>query len=57
MVEAVYHESIDIPVSLEVSRVKQRIGLRQSGIPITSIPTLKEMLEVMFDVLEGKLIL
>lgn len=57
VVEAIYHKSIDIPVPLEVSRVKQRIGLRQSGVPITSIPTLKEMLEVIFDVLEGKLIL
>ena len=28
VVEAIYHKSIDTPVSLEVSRVKQRIGLR-----------------------------
>jgi Ser/Thr protein kinase RdoA (MazF antagonist) len=29
------------------------MGLRQSGRPITSIPTLKGMLEVVLDVLEG----
>jgi len=32
------------------------MGLRQSGSPITSVPTLKGMLEMVFDVLEGKLI-
>ena len=53
VVEAVYHELVEIPDSLGVSRVKHCMGLRQLGSPITSIPTLKGMLEVVFDVLEG----
>lgn len=53
VVEAVCHQLVEIPESLGVSRVKHRIGLRQSGSPITSIPTLRGMLEVVFDVLEG----
>jgi hypothetical protein len=53
VVEAVCHELVKIPESLGVSRVKHRMGLRQSGSPITSIPTLRGMLEVVFDVLEG----
>ena len=55
MVEAVYHKSIDIPERFDVARKKHRIGLRQSGSPITSVPTLKGMLEIVFDVLEGKI--
>ena len=54
VVEAVYHELVEIPVSLRVSRVKHRIGLQQLGSPIGSIPTIRGMLEVVFDVLEGK---
>ena len=54
--EAVCHELIEIPVSLRVSRVKHRMGLQQLGSPITSIPTLKGMLEIVFDVLESKVL-
>jgi hypothetical protein len=56
VVEAVYHESIEIPPVFDVSRVKQRLGLRQIGSPITSSSTLQSMLERVFDVLEGNLI-
>ena len=56
VVEAVYHKSIDIPERFDVARKKHRMGLRQSGSPITSVPTLKGMLEIVFDVLEGNLI-
>ena len=57
MVEAVYHESIDMPERFDMARKKQRMGLRQSGSPITSVSTLKGMLEIVFDVLEGNLIM
>jgi hypothetical protein len=53
VVEDVYYEVIKVPSSLDVSRNKHRLGLRQLGSPITSIPTLKGMLELVFDVLEG----
>jgi hypothetical protein len=53
VVEAVYHKSIDMPERFDVARKKHRMGLRQSGSPITSVPTLKGMLEIVFDVLEG----
>ena len=55
VVEAVYHESIDIPPLLGVSGEKCRMGLRQLGSPITSV-CLKGMLEMVFDVLEGNLV-
>jgi len=57
VVEAVYHKSIDMPERFAVARNKHRMGLRQSGSPITSVPTLKGMLEIVFDVLEGNSIL
>ena len=53
VVEAVYHELIVMPERFDVARKKHRMGLRQSGSPITSVPTLKGMLEIVFDVLEG----
>jgi hypothetical protein len=53
VVEAVYHQSIKIPERFNVRRRKHRIGLRQFGSPITSVRTLKGMLEIVFDVLEG----
>jgi hypothetical protein len=56
VVEAVYHESIEIPPVLDVSRVKRRLGLQQLGSPIMSISTLQKMLEMVFDVLEGDFI-
>jgi hypothetical protein len=39
VVEGVCQESVEIPESFGVSRVKRRMGLRQSGSPIMSIPT------------------
>jgi hypothetical protein len=57
VVEAVYHKLIEIPERFNVSRQKHRIGLRQLGSPITSVPNLKGMLEIVFDVLEGNPIL
>ena len=53
VVEAVYHTLIDMPECFDVARNKHRMGLRQSGSPITGVPTLKGMLEIEFDVLEG----
>jgi hypothetical protein len=51
VVEAVGGEIISAPLSPE--REKRRLGLRQMGLPLTSIPTAKKMLEMLFDVLEG----
>jgi len=56
MAEVVCHKLIQIPVSLRVSRVKHRIGLQQFGSPITSIPTMRGMLEIVFNVLESKVL-
>jgi hypothetical protein len=56
VVQAVFHELVNIPPLLDVSRAKHRLGLRQTGSPITCVPTLKGMLEMVFDVLEGTLI-
>lgn len=53
VVEAVFHELVNISPLLDISRAKHRLGLRQTGSPITSVPTLKGMLEMVFDVLEG----
>jgi hypothetical protein len=61
VVEMVYHEVIEIPSSLgELSkpkfREKHRIGLQETGQPLTTIPILQKVLEVIFDVLEGNMI-
>jgi hypothetical protein len=55
VVEAVYHEVIKIPGNFCSSREKHRLGLRQMGKPFTSIPTVAQMLEIVFDILEGSL--
>jgi hypothetical protein len=55
VVEAVY-TLIGMPERFDVARKKHRIGLRQSGSPITSVPTLNTMLEIVFCVLEGNFI-
>ncbi|KAG8918231.1 hypothetical protein FRC01_001967 [Tulasnella sp. 417] len=55
VVEAVYYKSIQLPSkldSLNIGRVKHRHGLRQFGRPFASIPTVKEMLQVAFDLVE-----
>ncbi|KAG8922096.1 hypothetical protein FRC01_014493, partial [Tulasnella sp. 417] len=55
VVEAVYRKSIKLPSQLDglnVGRVKHRHGLRQFGRPFASIPTVKEMLQVAFDLVE-----
>jgi serine/threonine protein kinase len=58
VVEAVYHELITIPPFLPDSKKKgkHRIGLVQSGRPFSSMTTLQQMLEIVFDILEGTLI-
>ena len=55
VVEAVCHEEITIPRGFCSHRTKHRMGLRQAGTPITSITTLAQVLEVIFDILEGNL--
>lgn len=50
VVEAVHSE---ITETLSAERYKHLLGLRESGLPFTSIPTLQKMLEISFDVLEG----
>jgi hypothetical protein len=55
VVEAVYHEVIKIPRDFCLSREKHRLGLQQIGKPLTGIPTVARMLEVVFDMLEGNL--
>jgi hypothetical protein len=51
VVEAVNGEIIAAPLS--PGREKHRLGLRQTGLPFTSIRTAKKMLETLFDLLEG----
>jgi hypothetical protein len=51
VVEAVGGEIIATPLSPE--REMHRLGLRQTGLPFTSIRTAKKMLEMLFDLLEG----
>ena len=51
VVEAVYSETIETPLS--DGRERHRLGLGQSGGPFMSIPTVRKMLETLFDVLEG----
>jgi hypothetical protein len=51
VVEAVDGEIIAAPLS--PGREKHRLGLRQTGLPFTSIRTAKQMLEMLFDLLEG----
>jgi hypothetical protein len=55
VVQAVYHEVIKIPREFCPSREKHRLGLQQMGKPFTSIPTVTQMLEIVFDILEGNL--
>ena len=51
VVEAVDGEIIAAPLS--PGREKHRLGLLQTGLPFTSIRTVKKMLEMLFDLLEG----
>jgi hypothetical protein len=51
VVVAAYGEQIKPPLSEE--RCKYRLGLEESGFPFMSIPTLSQVLETLFDVLEG----
>ena len=55
VVEAVYHEVIATPFC--ESREKHRMGLQQVGQPFLSIPTLRQALEMIFDILEGNSII
>ena len=56
VIEAVHHETIGNHWSEASKRDKHRFGLRQFGLPFTSIPTPRKVLEVLFDVLEGTVI-
>ncbi|KAH9975767.1 hypothetical protein BGW80DRAFT_1558942 [Lactifluus volemus] len=51
VVQGVYGEVITSPQSVE-GRCKRRLGLSESGLPFTSIPTPRKMLETLFDLLE-----
>ena len=51
MVVATYGKEIEPPQSKQ--RTKHRLGLGESGLPFMSIPTLSDMLETSFDILEG----
>ena len=53
VVEAVHSETTETPLS--DGRDRHRLGLGQSGDPFMSIPTVRDMLETLFDVLEGDL--
>jgi hypothetical protein len=56
VVEVVHSEIIETPSMPEApseQRQKHRLGLRQSGSSFMSIPTVRIMLETLFDVLEG----
>ncbi|KAH9975772.1 hypothetical protein BGW80DRAFT_63086 [Lactifluus volemus] len=51
VVQGVYGEVVTTPQSVE-GRCKRRLGLSESGLPFTSIPTPRKMLETLFDLLE-----
>jgi hypothetical protein len=53
VVVAPYGEIIKHPLSIKRCNLKYRLGLGESGSPFTSIPTLSNVLETLFDVLEG----
>ena len=55
VIEAVYHEVIPIPRDFCQAREKHRLGLRQTGKPFTNIRTVGQILEIIFDTLEGSL--
>ena len=55
VVEPVWHGILEDPHC--ESRKKHQLGLRQSGKSFMSIPTLQQMLEIVFDILEGSLFL
>jgi hypothetical protein len=52
VVMATHDEEITYRYSRE-ERCKHRLGLEENGLPFTGIPTLYEVLETLFDVLEG----
>jgi hypothetical protein len=52
-VHAVYHHVLAVPFCK--LREKHRMGLRQVGMPFATIPTVQQMLEIVFDTLEGRL--
>lgn len=58
VVEAVYHAVIDLPLVGEpIRREKHRLGMGQYGDPFMTIPNVKAMLEVVFDILEGAVVI
>jgi len=55
-----FSENLNIPHKIKVpnfcpSREKHGLGLWQLGKPLTNIPTIAQMLEIVFDILEGNL--
>ncbi|KAG8946852.1 hypothetical protein FRC04_011399 [Tulasnella sp. 424] len=56
VVEMVYHKMINLPcleeLGVQAPRGKNRIGMRQVAMPLTSISTLQEMLKTVSDLLE-----
>ena len=53
VVNAEYGEVITTQPLEGEGRCKRRLGLSESGLPFTSIPTPQKMLETLFDLLEG----
>jgi hypothetical protein len=53
VIELVYHESFEALFC--ENRKKCHMGLRHLGKPFMSIPTVQQMLEIVFDILEGNL--
>jgi hypothetical protein len=51
VVEAIWGETIE--ATLSSKRKKHHLGLWQRGMPFTSIPMARKMLETLFDLLEG----
>ncbi|KAG8961125.1 hypothetical protein FRC00_013191 [Tulasnella sp. 408] len=57
VVEAVYNAVIQLPsVGEPIQREKYRLGMGQYGDPFMTIPNVKVMLEVVFDILEGAVV-
>ena len=53
VVNAEYGEVVTTQPLEGEGRCKHRLGLSESGLPFTSIPTPRKMLETLFDLLEG----
>jgi len=54
VIEEVYHETLEVPFC--TSRRKYRMGMQHLGQEFMTIPTPQQMLEIVFDILEGNFI-